>query len=49
VIPRDAEQDFGADGRDPHRAADEITRIETLVARLDVYPPHIPPGRPDRD
>jgi two-component system OmpR family sensor kinase len=31
------------------RAADEITRIETLVARLDVHPPHIPPGRPDRD
>lgn len=31
------------------RAANEITRIETLVARLDVHPPHIPPGRPDRD
>lgn len=31
------------------RAADEITRIETLVARLDVHPPHIPPDRTDAE
>jgi hypothetical protein len=27
------------------RAADEVTQIETLVARLDVGPSHTPPGQ----
>ncbi len=38
----------GPTASDPmmRRIADEITRIETLVAQLDADPPHAPPDRP---